>query len=157
MDLPGLNTRTGKVVEAEIRRRFGLPVSFDPALPSREFFLVLSFGRCKFRLTEAVAAALLQSVIGGIVENFRILPLGDRVFRFSVSSQAVGFHVYKLRSFECSLFKLYFNLWHGGGANYMSEFRRWQHDEAAEWTMVGKKKQSSSSIGVEMEPTICSC
>jgi hypothetical protein len=26
----------------------------------------------------------------------------------------------------------------------MSEFRRWQHDEAAEWTMVGKKKQSSS-------------
>lgn len=85
------------MVEAKIRRQFGLPVSFDPALSSREFFLVVSFGRCKFRLTETTVAALLQSVIGGIAENFHIQSLGDRVFRFSVSSQAVGFHVYKLR------------------------------------------------------------
>jgi hypothetical protein len=113
------------VVEAEIQCKFGLPVSFDPSFSPRQFFLVLSFGRCKFKSTEASSVVLLQSVIGGIAENFRILSLGDRVFRFSVSSHNVGFHVYQLRSFECTLFKLYFNLWHGGGPNYLSEYRRW--------------------------------
>jgi hypothetical protein len=81
-------------------------------------------------LTKSIAAALLQSVIGGIAENFYILPLGDRVFRFLVSSQTVVFYIYKLCYFECLLFKFYFNLWHGGRANYMLEFRGWQHDEA---------------------------
>ena len=50
MDLPGLNFRPGKVVEAEILRKFGTSVCVHPSFPSKGFFLVLSFGRCKFRL-----------------------------------------------------------------------------------------------------------
>jgi len=46
MELPGLDLRPGKSVEAEIGRRFNLPISFDHALSSKEFFLVISVGRC---------------------------------------------------------------------------------------------------------------
>jgi hypothetical protein len=129
------------VVEAEIRHKYGLPVSFDPSTLTSEF-LVLSFGHCKFKLTEA-STAVLQSVTGGIAANFCLLSLGGRVFRFSVSSQVVGFHIYSLRSFECTHFKLYFNLWRGGSPKFTSEFSRWEADEAAQWTTVAKKQQTS--------------
>lgn len=36
----------------------------------------------------------------------------------------------------------------------MSEFRRWEHDEAAEWTMVGKKQSSSPAIPLTGENAI---
>lgn len=81
MDLPELNFRPGKVVEAEIRRRFSSPVSFDPNLSSREFFLVLSFGRCKFRLSEQLASHVLQSVMLLLFVSFS-WPIAFSVFPF---------------------------------------------------------------------------
>lgn len=122
MDLPGLDSRPGKVIAAEIWRHFSSPVSFDPLSSPLEFFLVLSFGRCKYRLSKLSVAYILQAVIGGDAPSFRVLQLGDRVFRFSVHSRQVGFHVYKLRSYECSAFKIFFNLWHRGGPSFRSEF-----------------------------------
>lgn len=56
---PDLDCWLGKVVEAEILHRYNVPVSFDPSLFSREFFLVLSVGRCRFCLTEHSAALIL--------------------------------------------------------------------------------------------------
>jgi hypothetical protein len=100
MVLPGLNFRSGKVVEAEIIRKFGLPVCSSPSLSTSEFFLVLSFGRCKYKLSELLAAIILQSVTGGSAGDFKVCSLSDHVFRFSVSSQVVGSHIYKLHSYE---------------------------------------------------------
>ena len=80
MDLPGLDGRPGRVVEAEILRRYNAPVSFDPLTSSREFFFVLSIERCKFRLSEHSVALILWSVIGGQPNAFRIRTLADRVF-----------------------------------------------------------------------------
>lgn len=131
MDLPGLNFTPGKVIQAEIQRRFASPVSFSPSSCHREFFLVISFGRCKFRLLESSVSLILQAVLGGTADHFCVLHLGDRVFRFSVSSQDVGFHIYKLRSFECSAFKVYFNLWYNGGANFRQEFQSWEKEQLA--------------------------
>lgn len=65
MDLPGLDRRPVRVVETEIRRQYNSPVSFDPNLSPRQFFLVASFGRCKYHLSELSVPLLLQSVIGG--------------------------------------------------------------------------------------------
>lgn len=145
MELPGLNFRPGKVIQAEVLRKFGLPVCRNFSSPSSpEFFLVVSFGRCKFRLTESSVATILQSVIGGVAGAFNVCSLGDCVFRFSVSSQAVGFHIYKLRSFECQSFKLFFNLWHGGDPNFRAKYRRWEADESAQWTTVNYGKQPST-------------
>lgn len=92
MDLLGQNFRAGKVVEAEIHRKFGLLVCPSPT--SKEFFLVLSFGRCRYRLSEVYAATILQSVLRGTARYYNVCSLQDRVFRFSVSSQQVGFHIY---------------------------------------------------------------
>jgi hypothetical protein len=64
MELPGLNFRPSMVVVVEIHRKFGSPLFHDPSPPSLEFFLILLFGRCKFRLTEDNAAIILQPVLG---------------------------------------------------------------------------------------------
>lgn len=140
-----LNHRPGQVVEAEIQRRLRSPVCLHPSSPLRGFFLVLSFGRCKFRLTEGNVSQILHSVIGGDVSAYCLLPLGDRVFRFSVFSSAVGFHIYKLRKYECAQFKIFFNLWHNGGPDHASEFRRWELEQASEWQHVSRRGPPPSS------------
>jgi len=140
MDLPGLNFRPRKVVEAEILRKFGLPVCPSSSPPSSEFLLVLSFGRCKYELNELSAALILESVIRGSAGDFRVRSLGHRVFRFSVSSQVVGFHIYKLRSYENSNFKLFFNMKHDAGPRYQAEFNRWIADEQAQWATIVNRK-----------------
>ncbi|TVU45575.1 hypothetical protein EJB05_05065, partial [Eragrostis curvula] len=70
-----------------------------------EFFLLASFGRCKFRLTEDSVGQLLQVALGGSAKAFKVLHVQDRVFCFSLSSKKVGFFVYKLRYYQCDAFK----------------------------------------------------
>lgn len=161
IDLPGLDHRPGKVVQAEILRRFSSPVSFHPLVSRREFFMVLSFGRCVYRLSEQSAALILQAVIGGVADSFAVLRLADRVFRFSVHSKDVGFHIYKLRSFECSSFKMFFNLWHNGGPNYHLELANWEQEQANEWVHITNKNATNrvclsepNSIPVHQNPRV---
>jgi hypothetical protein len=104
MEVPAFNTRPGRVLQAEIFRRYGSPVTSSS--PAKDFLMVLSVGRCKFRLTSLLLHHLLQAVIGGVLADFRVVHLADRVFRFSVASHQVGFHIYNLRSFECQDFKM---------------------------------------------------
>jgi hypothetical protein len=74
MDLNGLNFRPGRVVEAEIRRKFGTSVS--PISPQpHPFLLVVSFGRCKYRLTSLSVSLILQAVIGGLAHDFQVVRL----------------------------------------------------------------------------------
>lgn len=145
MDLQ-LDGRPGRVVAAEILWRYNSPVSFDPSYSACEYFLVLSVGRCKFRLDESSVAAILHAVIGGQLNAFRIVQLGDWEFRFFVHSQEVGFHIYRLRSFECSSFKIFFHLWHRGGLNFRAEYNLWLHEQSSEWIEVGKKNYNSNPL-----------
>ena len=115
---------------------FGSSVS--PISPDQPFFLVVSFGRCKFQLSPTSVSVILQATIGGLAGDFDVLALGDRFFRFSVSSRLVGFHIFKLRSFECSLFKIFFHLWGNGNS------------------FVGKKKLLGRlSIGTYQQRKMC--
>lgn len=138
MATPALNTRPGWVVEAEIHRRFGCSINHNPSSPDKEFFLIVFVGRCKFRLLESSVACLLQAVLGGFPQAFHVFQLNDRVFRFSMSSSSVGFHIYKLKSFECLDFKIFFHLWHGGGPNFEVEYRNWIREQEVEWVHVVK-------------------
>jgi hypothetical protein len=79
--------------------------------------LWLSFGRCKFRLSDVSVGSFLQAAIGGVAGHFHVSQLSPRVFKFLVSSHLVGFFVRRLNFFECNCFKLYFHLWGGGGPN----------------------------------------
>lgn len=112
MELPGLSFRPGAIKE-----RFGLQVSSAGA-SSSPFFLVASFGRCKFRLSPISVGLILQATIGGVARDFDVVQLSCRFFRFSVASKAVGFHVFRLASLDCSCYKIYFHLWGNGGPRW---------------------------------------
>ena len=114
MELPGLSFHPGVGVQATIMERFGLPVT-SSGVSSSVFFLLASFGRCKFCLCPLSVGLLLEATIGGVAWDFSVLQLGPRVFRFFVSSKVVGFHIFKLVSFECSCYKVFFHLWGNGG------------------------------------------
>jgi hypothetical protein len=77
MDLQGLNFCLGIGVQEVIRSKFGCPVSL--ASPDHAFFLVASFGHCKFKLSPSSVGFLLQATIGGVAKDFDVLPLLDRV------------------------------------------------------------------------------
>ncbi|TVU16793.1 hypothetical protein EJB05_36948, partial [Eragrostis curvula] len=141
MDLPSIDGSPGLGKQAEIWRRFGLPVVFSPGGGLKEFFLVISVGRCKFRLTEDSIAHLLQAILGGNARSFNVVCLKDRVYRFSVSSKQVGFFIYNLRSYECDSFKVQFHLWSDGGLRSESESQRWEREQEAEWIKVVNKKK----------------
>jgi hypothetical protein len=87
--------------------------------------MVASFGRSTLRLDPFNVSHMLQSCLGGIVEDFNVGSLRDRTYRFSVHSQQVGFFVHNLRHFKISEFVIYFSLWGNGGANFIREFRQW--------------------------------
>ncbi|TVU49083.1 hypothetical protein EJB05_00374, partial [Eragrostis curvula] len=145
MDLPELDYSPGLGQQAEILRRFGSPVDFSSGCRLSEFFLVLSVGRCKFRLTGDLIARILQSILGGNAEFFKVSQLGDRVFKFSVSSKKVGFYIYSLKSYECDAFKVLFHLWGRGGPQSQQEASRWEYEQEAEWTTVSHKNRSKRS------------
>jgi hypothetical protein len=111
------------VIEAEVHRHFRSSVNFDPASSDKEFFLVLSVGQCKFCLTVSSIQHLLVLVLDGSPAAFRVVQLGDRVFRFSVASHLIDF-------------KDFFHLWHGGGPIFEVELCQWESEQAAEWVEV---------------------
>lgn len=51
-----------------------------------------------------------------------------------------------MRSFECTQFKIFFHLWHGGGPNFWYEYRLWQDEQAAQWSEVSKKTAKISPL-----------
>ena len=133
MDLPGLSYRPGAGIQSVVLQRYGSSVS--PSVPScAPFFLVASFGRCKFRLCSVSVGLILQATIGGSASDFDVVQLADRVFRFSVSSKLVGFHIVKLKSFESSRFKIFFHLWSNGGPRWELEFANYCKEEASSWS-----------------------
>ena len=119
-----------------------LPGNFD----RHELFLVVSFGRCSLRLCSESVGLLLQSFIGGVTDLFRVLPLSDRVFRFSLSCKNVGFVVYRLRSYSCSVFKAYLHLWNSGGPNWIIEWQRFSEEESKSWKLVSHRRSSPVSF-----------
>jgi hypothetical protein len=62
------------------------------------------------------------------------------VFKFVVASRNVGFHIYKLRSFSCEHYQIFFNLWNDGGAHWQSESERYFREEDSQWTKVVNRK-----------------
>jgi hypothetical protein len=140
MDLPYLNFHLGLGVQSAIHFRLGESVNFFPVIGLKEFFPIASFGRCKFRLNDHSVGLMLQATLGGIAADFKHAQISDQVFCFVVASKNVGFHVYKLRSFSCEQYHVFFNLWGNGGANWVQEFQKFLGEEHDQWTLVHRKK-----------------
>ncbi|KQJ81759.1 hypothetical protein BRADI_5g02903v3, partial [Brachypodium distachyon] len=119
-------------LQQELWQRWHFPITV-PASARPDFFMVASFGRCKFRLTPESVGNLLDVCLGGNQVEFRVILLRDRTFRFSVTNKLIGFHIAKLASFTCSNFVVYFHLWGFGGSDYIREFYAWEREEQQLW------------------------
>ncbi|PUZ51385.1 hypothetical protein GQ55_6G180900 [Panicum hallii var. hallii] len=80
--------------QAFIWRKFGLPVNVRAGYEHESFvWYVVSFGRCKSKLSLVSVGNFLQVTLGGQVVAFKVSLLHDRIFSFVVSSWQVGFQI----------------------------------------------------------------
>lgn len=140
MDAAALCALPGIAIRKVIRERFKSTVT--PLCKRHAFFLVASFGRSKIKLTPLSVGAILQATLGGVDLDFDVLQLADRVFSFSVASKWVGFHLFNLRSFGCTHFKVFFHLWGSGGPDWKREWSLFCKEEDASWSVVGRSASS---------------
>lgn len=132
--LPGLD------FQEEVWRRFRAPVHHPLPSASGSFFLLVTFRRFLFRLTEESVALALQSCIGGKADGFHVKFLSTNHFRISISCKVVGFHIYSLRRVITSSFDLYFHLWNNGTPHWEREKRAWEIEQEKEWSTVLSKR-----------------
>jgi hypothetical protein len=143
MDLAKLDFRLGIAFEDFLRLSLASLVCPErPGLPLA-FWLVISFGRCIFKLDTDSVGFLLQASLGRFAVGFDVTQLSDRVFRFSVFSKAVGFHIYNSKCIDRAEFRAFFNLWNHGGLNWIHEFRNFINEENANCGLFGGKKSIS--------------
>jgi hypothetical protein len=122
-----------------VRLRFKSPVHHPYPSLDGSFFLLVTFRRFLFRLTEESVALALQSCLGGRSSDFHVKFLSNNHFRFSVFSKEVGFYVYNLRRVTTSFFDVYFHLWNNGTPHWEREKRAWEIKQEKEWTLVLSK------------------
>jgi hypothetical protein len=77
---PSLNFARGVQFEKDIRSKFGHSVNFIEGFRRREFILVISFGRSKFKLDVHTVSVVLQAYFGGIASLFRVKLLKHGTF-----------------------------------------------------------------------------
>src|SRR5437762_450272 len=102
----------GLKFQKEINQLFRSSVHHPSSSPAGSFFLLVTFRRFTFHLTEESVALALQSCIGGSGPGFHVTYLKDRHLWVSVASKVVGFHVYKNHTrFIGWSFDVYFHMW----------------------------------------------
>jgi hypothetical protein len=148
----GLDFSHGAIFSSNVRKRFGS--TMHPLGSSDHFYMVVSFGRAKFKLTEDSVGIALEASLGGLCDDLMVTQLSERVFWFSVNAKHVGFMVYDLRSFSCAQFKCYFHLWGHGGPNWSREFALWQKECAKDWVLIspGKKRAEQALCALKKKP-----
>jgi hypothetical protein len=79
MDFPvvDLNFNLGRGVQTMISSHFGEHVNFFPDHGSKEFVLLDSVEKCKYRLSEFPIGIILQATLGGSAADFRLIQVSD--------------------------------------------------------------------------------
>jgi hypothetical protein len=102
MEFLDLSFKSWLGVQSAIRQQFGELVNYFPIEGLKEFFMVVSVGRCKYQLSKLSVGLTLQATLGGAMTDFRPKHLSASVFKFFVASSKVGFHVFNnLKFFSC--------------------------------------------------------
>lgn len=138
----------GRKFQNEVLNKLQSSVHHPSSSPYGSFFLLATFRRYTFRLTEGSVSLALHSCLGGTPAGFHVVQEGDRHFRFSVASKNVGFLVYSLKRIITDYFDVYFHLWRDGGANWKKERKQWLQEEKESWTHVSyqKKKMNKKRV-----------
>lgn len=126
--------------------RFSSPVSFTPSFGAHEFFLVACFGRFAICLSEDSIGLMLQSCLGAIDKDFKVLHMSGNMFRFSAFSKDIGFMIYRLHSFKCKSIDMFFALWGDGAPNWRPELVNWSYEEEAKWFEPKSSRKTFAQI-----------
>lgn len=140
MATPSLDPSVWVVFQDLIRARFG-PAS-SVTSPDGHFFLIASFSRCSFHLDESSVAAILQSVLGGCAEDFRVQSQAFMNFKFSVANKHIGLMVHCLTPFVGYLPFISLSV-RDGGPNFLKEKTKWDLEQEAQWTHISRDKKKS--------------
>lgn len=116
--LSDLDFGPGLDLQRLVLARFNAPVSFSQSFLSNGFLLVASFALSAIKLDAHSVGLILQSCLGGIAFDFCVQHLSGWMYQFMVSSKDVGFLIYRLKSFSCIEFEVFFSLWGAGGPNW---------------------------------------
>jgi hypothetical protein len=108
-----------------------------------------------FCLDANLVGIALQSCLGGVGSALRVTPIRGRFFKFTVISKAVGFMIYRLKSFSCPSFKCFFHLWGMEGTNWQWEFSAWSEEQASKWHVI--THQRSPLTGANSIPIAPGC
>lgn len=149
-----LDFNVGLEFQDEVRHRYKSPVHHPYPNPDGSFFLLVTFRRYLFRLTEDSVSLALQSCLGGRALDFHVKFLSNNHFRFSVFSKEVGFHVYRLRRVITSSFDCYFHLWNNGAAHWEKEKRDWELEQKKEWTEVLSKSSKKAAAKAKSQKRV---
>lgn len=149
--MAALNMAHGLELSNKVHDMLGVTVCPHTSSKAGEFLLA-SFSRCKFRLTEDWVDFGLNVALGGNPSTFRPFQLDDHVFRFSVSCKKVGFLVLKLKNFSCSDFKLGFFIYNDAGFRDAITFILLDSEPVYDWVQVKSRKNKSSYADVVKQP-----
>jgi hypothetical protein len=145
MDLSRLDFSKGKDFSSKVAGALGSKVCNTDVPLDCGFFLLVSFSRNRFRLTEESVSICLQSVLGGQASDFRPFLMEDQIFKFSVSSKSVAFMVLALSPVAEDLFKLAFFLCNDSGFHHALRFAKIDSGPSFSWEPARKKKSEVSS------------
>jgi hypothetical protein len=148
MDTSKLNFDIGKVFSSKVFDVLGSWVTPNGKPAGRDFFLLVSFSRNRFRLTEDSVGLCLQSVLGGNAFDFNSLKLEDQIFRFTVSSKKVGLLILELSQVAEKFFKLAFFLCNDSGFQRALRFAKMDSGPSFSWEPAYAKKSKSSYVEV---------
>jgi hypothetical protein len=107
----------GLQFSAFVSSKFGKTVNASSS-SLEAFSMLVAFGRCRFRLDDASVAKTLCDILGGSADDFDVCSIEDRIYHFSVSCKKIGFEIYKIRSFKCLEFELFFQLFNDSGLSF---------------------------------------
>lgn len=118
MDHLTLDPSHGRSFSSKVRSLVGTSVVSDRPDAADSFWLLAAFSRSRLRLNDLSVGHILFSILGGEPSLLAIVEVEEHIFKFSVASKAVGLLIYRIQSFECDQFKVFFHLWNDKGLNF---------------------------------------
>ncbi|CAN6194842.1 unnamed protein product [Urochloa humidicola] len=142
--LDALDPSHGQSFSAKVRSTLGSPLTSPSSDDASSFWLLASFSRSRLRLDDFSVSRILLSVLGGSSEHFSVVEVDEHIFKFTVFDKSVGLAIYRLRSFECPSFRVFFTLWNEKGISLARELVLSDRGPCFEWVQAKSKRYSRS-------------